>query len=334
MSPSCTLQLGGQSGSLLSSRVTVIPAPYGHGDRVRPSQPIIFDSKGSYVCRPRPSDPSVILNLLNKQEGEEEGKEDGYISEKGFANIFGVTEDELRHIEGLRTSDLALERLKPVRTDVGGDGTGWLKLGLFIVNGNVATVNPNTGQRAGGGTFLIVTEIIYSATAKYRNQVFSHTGNIQSGYCGETASAAALPEGSEGASIDIAVPFLYLVPPGRKVEYNPTTNNPFHNLTLYLDGFPIIDNTKKPTPEQKRFLDTYSSSNSDSNSNSGSSSTASSSSSSSNEDDLYRQGDPLIVIPKYEVALILRGHFVTSDGENIGSFSKKVQFSTQSSAEL
>ncbi|MGI9548469.1 MAG: hypothetical protein ACR2M7_00595 [Bdellovibrionales bacterium] len=319
--PSCTLQLGGQSTSLLSSRVTVIPAPFGRGDQVRPSQPIIFTSKGSKICRPRPSDPEEIIKMLEPPPGSDDNT--AALTEEAFPRIFGVTKKELESIRDLTTSENLLERLQPVRTDVGGDGTGWLKLGLFIVNGNIGSQGSYT---------LVVTDIVYSATARYRNQVFSHTGDIQAGYCGETASRSALSEGSETASIDIAVPFLYMVPAGKKVEYNSTTNNPFHNLTLYLDGFPIIDRTKKLDPAQQRLLDTYSSSNSGSDSNSGSSSTASTPS--SNEDDLYRPGDPLIVIPKYTVYLTLRGHFLTSEGHTIGIFTKRVSFSTQSGAEL
>ena len=44
--------------------------------------------------------------------------------------------------------------------------------------------------------------------------------------------------------------YLYIVPPSQKIEYLPSSDNPFHNLTIYISDFPIITNehSQRVTP--------------------------------------------------------------------------------------
>ncbi len=302
---------GNQVG-VLSSRVTVIPAPYGIGDSIRPSQPTIFLSRGKFTCRHRPVNPKIMIDLLGET-----------ISEEGLINIFGITEDEIDFLKkDVVLSQSRLNDLRPVTIDVGEEGAGWLKLGLFISNGNTGTY-PNGAPR---NFSLIVTSVSFTAVAQYRGQSYQASNDIQAGYCrgSESASAAfSNPEGGETSqqSVDIGGSFLYIVPPGTKVEYNPTSQNPFHNLTLYLSGFPIIDNSKELSPDQQTRINNLNSRGGGSNQGGESNST-------------FRQGDPLRVIPRYTVDLTLRGHFVTTEGDLVSDFTKRVRFFTQSSTDF
>jgi len=299
---SCTISRNDRN--LLSSRVVVIPAPYGVGDKIRPGQPFIYTSTGNYPCRPRPINPSKVVLILEDLDFEVDG----------FSSLFGLSEKQISSIKAA-TPSFDVKNLQPIRTSVTGGSSGWLKLGLFINNGN----------RADNAFYLVVTSVVFHATAKYRDQIFQNSGDIQAGYCNGTISASNREgEGAgEAANVDLGIPYLYLVPPRTKAEYSPFSDNPFHNLTLYLQGFDIIDNTDRLAPDQQRRVDAVN--------NQGRQVGSQSSQDSSGSTDSYRPGDPFIVIPRYTVDLILRGFFITKDGLIIADFTKKTRFFTQSS---
>ncbi len=305
LSVSCSFE--GSSGGLLSSRVIVVPAPYGVGDTIRPSRPTIFLSKGKYTCRPRPINPKIMVGYLKKTD----------LSDEGLASIFGFSVEEINFIEEQEQSRNRRINLKPIRVDVGEEGKGWLKLGLFISNGNAGSDNQNF--------FLIIDSVGFVATAQYRDQVFQASNDIQAGYCAGGESLTTSEQNSETEEnsdqyFDLGSPFLYIVPPGTKVEYNPTSSNPFHNLTLYLTGFPIIDRSGELSPDQERRISGVTNQNSES--------------STSENKFKFRAGDPLRIIPRYTVDLTLRGHFTTSEGDLVAAFTKRVRFFTQSSTEF
>ena len=298
----------GNSNRGLSSKVTVIPAPYGIGDAITPSRPTIFISRGQYTCRPRPVNPRILIAYLKKSS----------LADSGFSNIFGISEEELGLIENQSVSERIFDNSGPLREDVGGGGEGWLKLGLFISNGNVGKQN----------FFLIVDSVSFVASAQYRNESFQASNDIQAGYCSGSGESISTPTGgaqaadiSQQENVDLGSPFLYIIPPGQKVTYSPTSPNPFHNLTLYLSGFPIIDRTAELAPDQKRRIDSV-----DGNTNTASQASA-------NERTFY-SGDSLIVIPRYTVDLTLRGYFTTPEGEPVAAFTKRVRFFTQSSTDF
>ena len=123
------------------------------------------------------------------------------------------TLDLLFNIEEGETEEVERTRSDAVRVQV---GENWLKFGLWIANGNKGENN----------FFLVIENIIFQSAAVYKGQAFSHGGNVDAGYC---------DSGSDGGG-DIA-PYLYLIPPNQKIFYSPLSDNPFHNLTIYIDGF-------------------------------------------------------------------------------------------------
>ena len=180
---------------------------------------------------------------------------------------------------------------------------GYLKFGLFIGN-----FNTGVGKNAS----LVVDSIVYNARARYKNQVFSVSNTVSEGYCNS--------------------PILYFVPPGKRVDYRPKSKNPLENLTIYLTGFEVVDNTLKPS----RALEIKNSivgslSNRADDSSSASSLSLDSSGDSSNSDEYLDFGEPILVIPDYTVELVLRGYFILADGTRLTEFVKRVSFRTQPS---
>ena len=170
-------------------------------------------------------------------------------------------------------------------------GDNWLRFGLQITNMT--------------DFVLIIDTIRYQARAKCGSQVFSHSGEFNFGYC-------------SGGGGDEA-PYLYLVPPagttGKQVNYFPQSANPFDNLTLYIDGFPILDRTGEASQSfQSHFEDTG---------------VAGTSGSTDVTGERECQPNKTIVIPRYTVELTLVGYFMLPrGGEQAGHFQKRITFPT------
>ena len=150
--------------------------------------------------------------------------------------------------------------------DIGVEG-GWIQLGLHLKN-------PNLG--VGKNYPLVINRLEFYWNANCRREgltedcVGSHT--ISSDYCG--------------------LPWIYLVPSGTQVDYKPLSENPLHNLVLYVPGFEILD------------------------------------SSSLSEQDNRLPGGASLIFPQYRVELILVGHFLLKDGTEIEPFVKRTYFYT------
>lgn len=100
----------------------------------------------------------------------------------------------------------------------------WLKLGLQIENKTKDWI-------------LVIEDIVLFAEAEHEGEVFHYRQDLSRGYCG--------------------LPFLYVVPDGISLHYDPFSDNPLENLTLYIDGFPSIDGTSgagSTVPEYKMDL--------------------------------------------------------------------------------
>ena len=136
----------------------------------------------------------------------------------------------------------------------------WLKLGLIIENKNV---------EKGKNYTLLIDHITFSTQREFKGQIFNYAKTIPPDYCG--------------------LPFLYLVQPGPTLRYEPFSENPLENLTLYVDNFPFIDN--------------------------------------SNETSSAAEGVPKIIIPDYEMYLTLRGQFIL-EGTPPKPFIKYMKVST------
>lgn len=155
---------------------------------------------------------------------------------------------------------------EPVNVGVEG---GWIQFGLSIQN-------PNLG--VGKNYPLVINRLEFYWNGNCRREglaedcVGSHT--ISSGYCG--------------------LPFIYLVPSGQQVDYKPLSENPLHNLVLYVPGFQILDSSAL-SKENNRL-----------------------------------PGGASLIFPQYRVELILVGNFLLEDGTEIEPFVKRTEFYTTS----
>ena len=104
----------------------------------------------------------------------------------------------------------------PVKTLVSG---AWMRFGLIVGNNNV-------GEN--GNYTVVIDHLTLMARGKHSQNVFNHVRPLRSGYCG--------------------MPFLYVVPPGNTVDYRPLSDNPMENLTLYLDGIPVMESIESNQP--------------------------------------------------------------------------------------
>ena len=95
---------------------------------------------------------------------------------------------------------------------------------------------------------------------------------IPSGYCG--------------------LPFLYLVAPGQSVKYEPLSDNPLWNLSIYVDDIPIIDASKLPERQNKL------------------------------------PGGATLILPQYKIEVLFIGEFLLQDGQFIQPFRKRIRFTT------
>ena len=289
---SCQIGQGGNS-SVLSSNVHIIVAPYGEGDKVFSSKPIIFLKGGQKICRRRPFRASEARTTLQSAGLEED-----------FLDEFFDEEDEQRGGPG----DTERQTNDPVEVDM---GDNWLRFGLFIANENKGKNN----------FFLVVDSLVYNATAIYKGQVFSHSGNIDSGYC----------DSEEGET----APYLYLIPPNQKITYSPQSKNPFHNLTILIDGFEILDRSDQASySQQQRIQNAQQQLGGQSFGNQQLGQNQQTGQNQPIGQDQQNQSygpNEIIVIPDYTVELILRGYFMTKSGNPIASFVKRTQFWTTSS---
>ena len=104
----------------------------------------------------------------------------------------------------------------PVKTSVSG---AWMRFGLIVGNKWEKEVTNYT---------VVIDHLTLMARGKHDQQVFNHVRTLRSGYCG--------------------MPFLYVVPPGNTVDYRPLSDDPMENLTLYLDGIPVVESIERNQP--------------------------------------------------------------------------------------
>ena len=156
-------------------------------------------------------------------------------------------------------------RREPVNVPVSG---GWIKLGLLIDNKNAGP---------GRNYTLLVERLEYSADGQCEREGLEPCksyGTIASGYC--------------------ILPFLYLVPSAKRVDYKPLSNDPLHNMTIYLDNLPVIDRTRPQDGEGKDPL----------------------------------PGGASLILPQYKITMVLTGSFLLGDGTVIEPFLKRIRFRT------
>ena len=293
---SCVGTVG--SGSNLSHKVQVFIVPFHSDSRVRTAsgRPPIRDWKGGpKVCRFRPFRLEDVRDRLIK-EGVNKNVLDKFLFDETFETEGGGEGES----EGNSFSRREVGR--PVYHEV---GENWLSFGLQITNDTPF--------------LLVIDNIRFQAKARCGSQTFEHSGEISTGYCsGE----------GEGAT-----PYLYLVPPlaigGKQVNYYSKSPNPFDNLTLFFDGFPILDRTGEASPDLQSTVKAF-----------GANTTGQTNNVSTSATGTEKECQPhkIKVIPIYRVELTLIGYFILPRGddkddredevEQVNSFVKRVSFST------
>ena len=219
-----------------------------------------------------PAEKTCRPKSYSAQELRDNLSGSGLLSDEGVNRFFGEPVAEETEL----TPEIRQERNKPIRESVAG---GWTKIGLSIGNNSQF--------------FLVIDTLSWQATGYHDGQAYSSQGNLGDGYC----------SGSEGG-----FPFLYFVPPQRKILYKPQNrDSPLENLTLYLSGFPVVDRSGEPSVRAAQILSQ----------GGGEASPA----------QAVRPGGQLIDIPNYNVDLVLTGYFLNQDGQIMTSgFSKRVSF--------
>ncbi len=287
----------GPTRATLSSKIALIPLPYGEKAELRPSRPTIFLSVGENLyCRPAPFDARAVRQALTKKTRDDDEDKPG-LSRDVFEEVFGVGGAE----EG---GDAAGQQQpaadsSPVKANVSGS---WLKLGMFIANQNTGVEND---------FWLVVDNISFQAVARHRGETFAHAGSVSDG-CG--------------------APFLYIVAPGHNVLYKPyDKTEPLHNLTIYLSGFPIIDRTAELSADLQAQQRTAGSSAGAGGAGAAGAGSGSQSRASAREGLITLGRQNVIVIPDYTVELTLRGYFMNRNGSPVASYLGRTRFRTQSS---
>ena len=175
-----------------------------------------------------------------------------------------LLEDEIEAEEGGDPQE-RISRREPVNVTVTG---AWMKFGLLIDNKNTGVGRNHT---------LVVEQLEYFVDGQCERDgqpPCKIIGAIEPGYCG--------------------LPFLYLVPSGKKVEYKPLSNDPLHNLTIYLSNLPVIDRTQQSLEGKDTSL----------------------------------PGGAFFILPQYKVTLVLTGSFLLEDGTVFEFFLKRIRFQT------
>ncbi|MCZ0931834.1 MAG: hypothetical protein OXJ52_01605 [Oligoflexia bacterium] len=197
--------------------------------------------------------------------------------------------------EGEGESSYGSEVSEPIYHQV---GDNWLRFGLAIKNDT--------------NFLLIIDTVRLQARARCGSQIFEHSGEISTGYCSGEA------------------PYLYIVPPlkitGKQVNYYPQSTNPFDNLTLFFDGFPIIDRSGEAS---KSFQNAFRAS--------GTTTQGPTNNTTASPARAERECQPnkTVVIPQYNIEITLIGYFLLPKGEDkkkeveqVDHFTKRIRFST------
>ena len=275
---------------LQSEDVRVIVEPFGDGDEIRPGVPLLrFNAPTLPTCRPAPlTDRSLRAIFSNigfdvNQEG-------------GIGDILGLREPGAAGggATGAGPADEEERERQRLPVIVQGIGNGWVKFGLYISNGRNFSNSANRKEHL----LLVITDLFVTASARVGERVETFAGNVGSDYCA-----------SEG---QLRLDFLYLVPGGKAVKYRPDSNNPLENLTIYLSGFPVIDNRQQaeavPGAED------------------GAGGGAGAAAAGNNS----LVGNCIIYVPRYRVRLTLSGYFMTSSGTKVQNFNHRTVFHTTS----
>ena len=282
------------TGGVGSNDVQIFVVPFHSDSAVKTSsgRPYIRTKGSRQVCRWRPFNSRLVYEQLLKEGMSEEFLDSNFFYEGSLEPVTSeATEDS--------------EVRKPVYLEV---EDNWLKFGLQITNLT--------------NYILVIDTIRLNGNARCGNYTFQpYSNEITTGYCsGE----------GEGTS-----PYLYLVLPSRstgtQINYFPQSENPFDNLTLFFDGFDIIDRTGEASRDfQRSFLRTNPNQNT-ANNNSAVTNTANNigGTASGNGTESSCQPDKAIVVPQYSIEMTLIGYFLLPDGEEqIRSFTKRLRFST------
>ena len=283
--------LGLSSSGTNKVQVFVVPFHSDSKSRTASGRPYIRTKAIPQICRWRPFQLREVYEQL-----QEEG-----IAEEVLDRYFLLEEEEGESADEREIGE-------PVYHTV---GDNWIKFGLQITNLT--------------NYVLVIDTVRFQARARCGSQTFQHSGEISTGYCGG--------EGSDAA------PYLYVAPPadltGTQINYYPQSSNPFDNLTLLFDGFPIIDRTQEASRSFQNAFTRSSSPSGVATGTAGATGTADSAGTAGvgagTRTNRECQPNKTIVIPRYDIELVLIGYFMLPSGEEVeqvGHFTKRIRFST------
>ena len=177
---------------------------------------------------------------------------------------------------------------EPVQVDISGN---YLKLGLQIGN--------NTSN------YLIIHTLTWVATAQSGEELLEAGGVIDSGYCSDIESGG----GSGGVS------FLYFIPPNCGSNYR-QYGGVFDNLTIYLEGFELIDRREQEATALSGGTEGE---------------VSGGSVQGVRPEDIFFRSGIVFEIPRYTVTLIFEGDFLDENNRQVREFYSQFRFSTEAS---
>ena len=262
------------SSSGSGSDVNIVVNPFGPNDKIRSFQPFLRIKSQSESEEEMPCRPRPFSLKDLKQILENDDSID--IDQDYLDSWLDLEETEQSSQEQANSP----RNLKVVQSIQG----SWTKIGLKIENANKEF-------------FLVIESIAYFGRARYKGQQFSLQGTIN-------------PSDCQGEGGDLP-PFLYFIPPARQVEYKPLSGNPLENLTIYIEGFEVIDPSQDPSCDSQR----------ETNQQSGIGVSAV-----LNTSDNQTTCSDRLIIPKYTIELSFIGYFKTKSGIRISQFRQRVFF--------
>ena len=238
------------------------------------------------ACRPEPVNIRILRRLV-REAGFDVNREGGLGDALGLREMEGETAEAA---EAAASAEDREARRQPVPVEnVGGS---WIKFGLYISNEK----NFSGDEKRKRHLPLFVTALHFNGTARVGSGRYTHTESIGPDYCGGQ--------------------LLYWVFGGKAVKYQPNSQNPLHNLTLYLSNFDIYDKRGAEEPAQPAAGE-----------GEGAAAHAAASVGASAEE-TSAVGNCVVYIPKYKIKMTLTGYFMTEKGNVAEDFVHQTIFYT------
>lgn len=229
------------------------------------------------ICRFRPFSQGIVREELLNSGVSEDVLNDYFFGGGGVSSSEEETASSNEEETDSSNEEIVSE---PIFYTI---GDNWIEFGLLIEN--------NTDFA------LVINKVRLNGVGRCGGKTFNYSDEKNSGYC------------SGGG-----FPILYLIPPRQKIEYNPENTNPFHNLKLYFDGFPIEDRRGENSRRLQNLANRDQPAGNITNT----------------AEEVCEPSSDDWVIPAYQLELSLSGYFIGLSSEYVTlDFFKRVNFSTE-----